>query len=105
VPQYLTDYKRNQIRFSDERQQHIATTHPEMSNQEFRISETLSLPDQVVRSKTDDQVTLYYKLYQSTPVTTKHLCVVVKTLADDFFIITAYFTDSVKKGDLLWIKK
>jgi hypothetical protein len=34
-----------------------------------------------------------------------HLCVVVKILIDDAFVVTAYLTDRVKKGTLLWPKK
>jgi hypothetical protein len=41
----------------------------------------------------------------TTPVTEKYLCVVVKVLAGDLFIITAYFTDTIKKGIILWKKK
>ena len=29
----------------------------------------------------------------------------VKTLPDDHFIITAYYTDTVKRGEVLWEKK
>lgn len=35
----------------------------------------------------------------------KPLCVVVKILIDDAFVVTAYLTDRVKKGTLLWPKK
>ena len=76
-----------------------------MSGQLDKISETIISPDRVVRSKTDGSVELYYKHYQSTPVTEKFLCVVVKTTGDDHFIVTAYFTDSIKGGELLWEKK
>jgi hypothetical protein len=30
------------------------------------------------------------------------LCVVVKCLQDDAFVLTAYVTDAPKKGTLLW---
>ncbi len=35
----------------------------------------------------------------------EHLCVVVKIVIDDAFVVTAYLTDRVKKGTLLWPKK
>lgn len=35
----------------------------------------------------------------------KHLCVVVKVLETDVFVVTAYLTDKVKKGRLLWRRK
>jgi hypothetical protein len=49
-------------------------------------------------------VELFYKWYLATPVTTKFLCVVVKVLPDDHFIITSYYTDAVKGGEVLWEK-
>ena len=48
---------------------------------------------------------LFYRNYDATPVTKKSLCVVVKVLTDDFYIVTAYFTDAIKKGDVLWERK
>jgi hypothetical protein len=99
------NYQGQDILFSEERLTHILSTHPEMDNQIDRVHETLADPDQVVRSKTDALVELYYKHYQSTPVTTKYLCVVVKNSNVTLFIITAYFTDGIKKGEQIWIKK
>jgi len=97
---YFRDLHHRSIRLTDERLAHLESDHPEMQGQAPRISEALADPDRVVRSSADAQVELFYKLYPSTPVTTKFLCVVVKTLPDDNFIITSYDTDSVKRGDL-----
>jgi hypothetical protein len=93
------------VRLTDERLAHLETDHPEMQGQAPKIVETLTDPDQVIRSRTDSQVELFFKHYLSTPVTTKFLCVVVKALTDDNFIITAYFTDKVKKGEIIWEKQ
>jgi hypothetical protein len=30
------------------------------------------------------------------------MCVVVKVAPPDAFIVTAYYTDAVKKGEVLW---
>jgi hypothetical protein len=76
-----------------------------MTEQIEKIRETLSSPERIVRSRTDSDAELFYRYYNITPVTKKYLCVVVKVFADDLFIITAYFTDTIKKGDVLWIKK
>lgn len=99
------DYKGRPIRLSDERLKHLETGHPEMVNQLERIFETLAYPERVVRSKTDTSVELFYKLYPTTPVSEKFLCIVVKTFMDENFVVTAYYTDRVKGGDLLWEKK
>lgn len=98
----LEDFNKRSIRLTDERRQHLESTHPEMKGQIGCIGQTLASPDKVVRSRTDPSVELFYKFYQSTPVTEKYLCIVVKSLESDHFIITAYFTDSVKRGEVLW---
>ena len=37
-----------------------------------------------------------------TSVTSKFLCIVVKFVAGGSFIITAYYTDTIKRGESLW---
>lgn len=103
--QWFTDLKRRKIRFTIERKNHIKVDHPEMSEQINKIKKTLLNPDTIIKSKTDQNVELFYKLYEKSPVTEKYLCVVVKILDDDVFIITAFFTDTIKKGEILWEKK
>jgi len=97
-------FNRN-IRLTDERFEHFITDHPELENQDSKIQETLLNPDHIVRSRTDAEVELFYKLYPSTPVTQKYLCIVAKPEGPDAFILTTYFTDTVKKGEILWQKK
>jgi len=48
---------------------------------------------------------LFYCNYKTTPVSEKYLCVAVKALEDSLLIITAYFTDTIKGGEVLWGKK
>lgn len=93
------------IRLTHERKEHIETAHPEMPGQIEKVEETLLNPDIVVRSITDPDVELFYRHYDITPVTEKYLCVLVKLLVGDLFIITAYFTDTIKRGEVLWKKK
>jgi hypothetical protein len=101
---HLQDIRSRAIRLTNERLQHLETDDPEMAGQIARISETLADPDRIVRSHTDATVELFYKWYTSTPVTAKFLCVVVKALPDDAFMITAYHTDAIKRGEVLWEK-
>ncbi len=100
----LTDYQGLQIRLTDERLTHILN-HPELANMEFAISETLQNPEQVRVSRTDKSVILYYRYYTQTVVKDKWLCVVVKNLINDAFILTAYLTDRIKKGEILWLQQ
>jgi len=102
---WLIDVHGRSIRLTQERQEHIENDHPEMSGQLDNIRDTLLSPDMIVKSKADEDVELFYKHYKITPVTEKYLCVVVKVLIGDLFIITAYFTDSIKRGEILWRKK
>lgn len=102
---WFKDLHNRQIRLTDERQEHIEADHPEMFGQSDKIQNTLSNPDVIVRSITDPDVELFYQHYYITPVTEKYLCVVVKVLTGDLFIITAYFTDTIKRGEMLWERK
>lgn len=91
------------VRFTGERLDHLVDSHPEMRGQLDRIAQTLEAPQRIVRSRTDPEVALFYREYDETPVTRKFLCAVVKGI-DDRFLVTAYFTDSVKRGEVLWEK-
>ena len=75
-----------------------------MKGLEGAIEETLLHPEHVVESFSDPQARPYYRCYLGTLVGDKFLCVVVKVAADDAFVLTAYLTDRVKKGVLLWPK-
>jgi hypothetical protein len=76
-----------------------------MAGFEGEIEETLKGPERVVQSLSDDLVRLYYRYYPTTPVGGKFLCVVVKTSSNDSFVVTAYRTDKVKKGETAWPRK
>ena len=76
-----------------------------MTGQVERIAEVLKAPDMIVRYNVDPDVELFYRHYEKTPVTQKYLCVVVKVSEENAFIITAYFTDTVKRGEMLWKRK
>lgn len=98
----LSDVRGRIIRLTDERRDHLESDHPEMVGQVERVGEVLLAPQRIVRSRTDSSVDLYYRLYEETPVTTKYLCVVVKNPDANGFVITSYFTDTIKKGELRW---
>jgi hypothetical protein len=99
--QVVTDYAGRRVRLTDERRRHILD-RPEMAGMNDAIVETLQAPEAVVASRTDPAVALAYRHYSATPVGDKWLCVVVKYQGEDAFVITAYLTDTVKKGERLW---
>jgi hypothetical protein len=90
---------------TDERLEHIELDHPEMYDQLDKIRETVANPDLVVKSRTDSEAELFYKHYSETPVGEKYIWVIVKIKCEDSFILTAYFTDTIKKGETLWTRK
>lgn len=97
----LIDYQDRQVRLTDERLEHILA-HPEMVGMETLIAETLRYPQLVRQSLSDETAELYYRFYTQTRIGDKWLCVVVKYLQDDAFVVTAYFTDKPKRGNTLW---
>lgn len=99
----LIDYQGKVVRLTDERLKHIME-HPEMVTHTDKINETLSHPDSVTKSQSDNEARLYFRKYEGLLIGDKYLCIVVKFKQDDAFVITAYFTDSIKKGDVLWKK-
>lgn len=102
---WVKDLNDRTVRLSEERLEHFENDHPEMVGQVDKVAETLSQPETVVRSRTDSEAELFYRHYLMTPVGEKYMCVVAKVRVDDVFILTAYFTDTIKKGDVLWEKQ
>jgi len=56
------------------------------------------MPDEIRQSKIDKDVFLYYKQYD------RLYCVVVKHEGMKGFLITAYPTDKIKEGDVIWTR-
>jgi hypothetical protein len=99
----LKDVWGNSIRLTEERRAHLME-HPEMRGQEDKIAETLMEPDIVIQSQSDDAARLFHHFYEGLVIGDKYLCVVVRYLDFEIFIVTAYFTDKVKTGGVLWRK-
>jgi hypothetical protein len=86
-------------RFTDERLAHIIE-HAELAGMEDEIERLLQAPTEVRRSRSDDNVMLFYD-YTRTRVGGKWLCGVVKYLPDDAFVVTAYLTNIIKAGEVV----
>lgn len=100
----LRDFEGRSIRLTDERLKHVLD-HPEMAGMTQAIAETLLPSQKVVQSLSDSEAHLYYRFYFCTRVGDKYLCVILKIRGEDAFVLTAYLTDTIKKGDVLWPKK
>lgn len=92
------------VRLGDDQWKHVRE-HPEMVDQMDRLRETVVEPDEVRRSIYDASVWLFYRHYKTTPVTEKYLLAVVRVENEEGFIVTAFFTDTMKRGDSVWSKK
>jgi len=100
--QEFVDRWGRRVRLTGERLGHLQQ-HPEMIGLEEEIGRTLAEPGTVVQSSSDDSIRLYYRWVPETLVGGKYLCVVVKFReGEDAFIVTAYLTDRVKKGAVVW---
>lgn len=74
--------------------------HPNLVGKEQVVVRTLVAPDQVRVSRVDESVYLFYR-----KVDKKYLCVVAKKVnAGTAFIMTAYITEKIKEGRIVWKK-
>ncbi|MBI3582471.1 MAG: DUF4258 domain-containing protein [Nitrospinae bacterium] len=71
--------------------------HPEIDGKESEVKNCLSEPFEIRRSSEDPNVYLYYSSYQKY-----FICVVARHLNGEGFIITAYLTDKIKEGEIVW---
>ena len=96
------DKFRNTITLTDKQWSHIIEEHPEIQPYKNRLSEVLSKPDLVKRSKRNKDIFLYYHYYKDI-YKGKYLLAVART-RDKPLLLTCYITDRIKKGDLVWKK-
>lgn len=71
--------------------------HLEMKGYEKQVEETLKRAEIVRRSQGDPTVCLYYK-----KMVKYYQVVVVKHQNGQGFVVTTYWTDKIKKGEVLW---
>jgi len=64
-----------------------------------QVRKALESPLTIRVSKTDSNVLLYHRKYDAY-----YICVVIKQLDDDGFIITTYKTENIKEGEIIWPK-
>ena len=84
------------------RYNHICQRHPEVFGVIEKMVETLVSPQTIRRSTYDEAVWLFYRFFETTPVTEKYLMVAVRILNNEGFVVTSYFTDRVKIGEEIW---
>jgi len=78
----------------------VSHKHPIMKHRETQVKDTLENPDEIRRSRTDNNVYLFYKKEKAK----RWICSVAKKLNDKGFLITTYPTDTIKEGESIWTK-
>ena len=79
----------------------VTIKHPVMNEREADVQKTLQEPDEVRRSRGDQNVYLFYKREKAK----RWVCAVAKkNINDKGYLITTYPTDKIKEGDLVWSK-
>lgn len=72
----------------------IETKHRLMKGKENLVKKTIENPEELRRSRKDQNIYLYYK-----KIGENYSCVVVRHLNGNGFIITTYITDRIKIGE------
>jgi hypothetical protein len=97
-------YLRGEVELTDERERHIAETHPDLlpAHRE-RIARTLADPDEVRRSGRFAGARLFARWYDDLRGG-KHVVVVVVTeaAARRHWIVTAYVARKLAGGEIEW---
>jgi hypothetical protein len=78
----------------------VTVKHPVMAGREHDVRETLQHPSEIRQSTSDLAVYLFYKPERIG----RWVCAVAKQFNGDGFLITAYPTDAIKEGELIWPK-
>ncbi|WP_414565954.1 MULTISPECIES: hypothetical protein [unclassified Anabaena] len=71
-----------------------------MRGREVDIQATLSEPDEIRLSKSDQKVYLFYRADGEK----RWVCAVTKQLNGEGFLITAYRIGAIKEGEVIWHK-
>ena len=95
------DIFNRRIGLPDERWNHIIDTHPEIKELLKELEGALLDPELIKRSVYNENVVLFYRHYKHI-YEGKYMCVVVRL--DEKSIVTAYITDRIKSGDVIWKK-
>jgi hypothetical protein len=107
VQTFPCPYLKGEVELTDEREAHIAHTHPDLLPEYLtQIGQTLADPDQVRRSTRMGAAWLFYRWFEGVR-RGKYVVVVVVSQAtptERHWIITAYMTRRLANGEVEWHK-
>lgn len=72
--------------------------HPVMAGCEAEVKSLLESPEEIRRSRVDENVLLFYRQRGER----RWVCAVCKRSDLDAFLVTAYPTDAIKEGETIW---
>ena len=76
----------------------VSLKHPVMNGRQDAVVEVLKSPVEIRRSHGAMDVYLFYRLVGPG----RWVCVVVKRLNGDGFLVTTYLCDAIKEGERVW---
>ena len=103
---FLCPYLKGEVELTDEREAHIAETHPDLLPEYLpQIEQTLADPDEVRRSVHMSGARMFYRWFEDARHG-KYVAVVVvsDSPAERNWIITSYFTRRLMNGEIEWQK-
>jgi hypothetical protein len=71
--------------------------HPVLRDRLQEVIRGLMFPEHVRRSRTERRVLLFYRRHEK-----RWLCAVIRIDPDGAFVVTAYPTDNLKAGEIVW---
>jgi len=96
-----TTPKGRKLRLTNEGWSHICTVHPELKKELNKVKQTMKTPDLIKQGNRADTF-MFYKFFSKTVVSPKHLVLVIKYFNTEGAVITGYFADRIRKGEILW---
>jgi hypothetical protein len=88
------------VRTTETYWQKLITKHPDIANLETLVQQALREPDEIRQSSRDRNILLFYCLRKPQ----RWVVAVARRLNGEGFLITAYQTDAIKEGVMLWPK-
>lgn len=102
MPEYYPcSYLGDLVEVTDERYAHILKGHTDLVLRYWaKVPETLAHPNQVFRSDKDPDGTVFIKWYDD--LQKNILVVVIRDANGRLWLVTAYMTRKIPKGEVLW---
>ena len=86
------------VRTSEEYWQKLIVKHPDIAELEAEVIQAWTNPEEIRQSRRDSNIVLFYLTLKEK----RWVVAVARRLNGDGFLITAYQTDAIKEGDLIW---